>query len=382
MKNISLLGATGSIGRSTLDVVREMPDKFNINAIASGSSWQELAEIAREFAPEAVAIANDDYYEDLKKELQGTECRILCGAEGVEEAACLDGTDVLLSAAVGAAGLHPTIAAIERGIDIALANKETLVMAGEVVTTKVRENNVTLLPVDSEHSAVYQCLQCGKSSEVSKLVLTASGGPFRGKGKEYMKNVTREEALAHPTWNMGPKITIDSATLVNKALEVIEAHWLFGFDYDMIDVVVHPQSVVHSMVEYVDGSNIAQLGTTDMKIPIQYALTFPERVKTSVKGMCLAEVGCLTFEKPDTDAFRCLSLGYQAGRAGGVAPAVYSAANEAAVALFLDEKIKFMEIADKIEGALDKHDKKEHPTLEEICSADEWARNYTYCGNF
>jgi 1-deoxy-D-xylulose-5-phosphate reductoisomerase len=378
LKNISLLGATGSIGRSSLDVVREMPDKFNINAVASGNSWKELAEIAVEFKPEVVAVANSDHYENLKQELQGTDCRILCGAEGVEEAACLDGTDILLSAAVGAAGLHPTIAAIDKGIDIALANKETLVMAGEVVTAKVKENNVKLLPVDSEHSAVYQCLQCGKSEEVSKLVLTASGGPFRGRDKSYLDNVTREEALAHPTWNMGPKITIDSATLVNKALEVIEAHWLFGFAYDMIDVVVHPQSVVHSMVEYVDGSNIAQLGTTDMKIPIQYALTFPERVQTSVKGMSLAEVGNLTFEKPDTDAFRCLSLGYTAGRAGGAAPAVYSAANEAAVDLFLNEKIKFMEIPDRIEKALAKHDTIEQPTLEEICSADKWARNYVY----
>ncbi len=376
MKNIALLGATGSIGLSTLDIIRQYPDRFILSSIASANNWLMLAKIAKEFRVEVVAIANEEHYENLKNELSGFNGRILAGSEGVEEAACLDGVDILVSAVVGAAGLFPTLAAIDKGIDIALANKETLVMGGEIVLRKVKEKGVRLLPVDSEHSAIFQCMQCGKVSEVKKIILTASGGPFRGKDKKFLQTVTKTEALNHPTWDMGPKITIDSATLVNKALEVIEAHWLFGLDYDNIDVVVHPQSVVHSLVEFVDGSNIAQLGTTDMKIPIQYALTYPERINTSVQGMSLAEVSNLTFEKPDLEAFRCLALGYEAGRIRGVAPAVYSAANEIAVELFLTEKIKFAEIPILIENALEKHEAKNNPSLDDLCYADRWARDF------
>lgn len=378
MKKISLLGATGSIGQSTLDVVRNMPEEFEIISVSSGNNWQMLANIAKEFSPQVVAIFNEDHYKNLKNELSSTDCEILCRLEGVKEAACIAGTDILLSAAVGAAGLIPTIAAIDKGIDIALANKETLVMAGAIVNRKIKKRGVSLIPVDSEHSALHQCLQCGKKEEVKKLVLTASGGPFRGKDKSFLENVTAKEALAHPTWDMGPKITIDSATLVNKALEVIEAHWLFDISYDNIEVMVHPQSVVHSMVEFVDGSNIAQLGTTDMKIPIQYALTYPDRMKTPVKGMDLAEIGSLTFEKPDTDAFRCLALGYEAGKNSGLAPAVFSAANEAAVDLFLKGKIKFTAIAERIEKALEKHPVNTEPSFEDICAADKWARDFVY----
>jgi 1-deoxy-D-xylulose-5-phosphate reductoisomerase len=374
VKRISILGATGSIGQSTLDVVRNHADQFSVTAVAAGSDWKGLAKIIEEFNPDLAAIYDEEAGAKLKKSLKGNPCTILQGEAGVIEAASTPKADMLVSAAVGASGLRPTIAAIEAGLDIALANKETLVMAGSIVKQKVAETGVQLLPVDSEHSALFQCLQCGRYTDVTRLILTASGGPFRGKDREALETIKSREALKHPTWEMGPKVTIDSATLVNKALEVIEAHWLFDMDYDMIEVLVHPQSVVHSLVEFTDGSTISHLGPTDMKIPIQYALTYPQRLPSPVPPMDLAAIGSLTFEDPNRTAFPCLDLGYKAGRMGGLAPAIFSSANEVAVEHFLRDEIHFLDIPTLIANALKAHTPKTDPTLEDILEADRWAR--------
>jgi 1-deoxy-D-xylulose-5-phosphate reductoisomerase len=355
-----------------------MRDRFNLISISANNNWQILAELAKEFGVKQVAIANEEHYENLKDALAGAGCEVLAGSGGVIKAAADNEAEMLVSAAVGAAGLRPTVEAIKAGKDIALANKETLVMAGELVTSLVREKGIKLLPVDSEHSAIFQSMQSGTKNEIRRILITASGGPFRGKGSKELKSVTANDALAHPTWDMGRKITIDSASLVNKALEVIEAHWLFDIDYDHIDVVVHPQSVVHSMVEYIDGSVVAQLGETDMKIPIQYALTWPERAESSLTGMDITSIGTLTFEKPNFESFPCLNLGYNAGRRGGMSPAIFSSANEAAVDLFLNGKIAFTDIPVLLDRAMEGYSGSNEASLENIIKADGWAREFVY----
>ncbi|MFH0910539.1 MAG: 1-deoxy-D-xylulose-5-phosphate reductoisomerase [Planctomycetota bacterium] len=376
MKKLALLGATGSIGRSTLEVVRSRPGAFSVESVSGNNNWKSLARIAREFCPRLVAIGEAKHAPPLAKALSGLSCRVLAGPEGVVEAAAASGAEMLVSAAVGAAGLEPTLAAIESGLDIALANKETLVMAGALVMGKVRERGVKLLPIDSEHSAIRQCLQCGRREEISRLVLTASGGPFRGMGRDELSRVTAREALAHPTWAMGPKISIDSATLANKALEIIEAYWLFDVAYDRIDVVVHPQAVVHSFVEFADGSCMAQFAPVDMKIPIQYALSGGRHWPCPSERIDLAAMGPLTFEKPDVETFPALGFGRRAGVLGGAAPAVFSAANEAAVELFLRDAIRFLDIPDLIEAALEAHTPIQEPDLAAIRDSDRWAREF------
>jgi len=380
VKRLALLGATGSVGLSTLDVVRAFPEAFQVASVSGGNNWRALAEVAREFRPELVAIAREAHEPALREALADLPCRVLAGPGGVVEAAAGAGAHMLVSAAVGAAGLDPTLAAIDAGMDVALANKETLVMAGRLVVGRAGERGVTLWPVDSEHSALYQCLRAGRESEVRRLVLTASGGPFRGRARGELARVRAAEALVHPTWRMGRKITVDSATLANKALEVIEAHWLFGLAYERIEVLVHPQSVVHGLVEFADGSTVAQLSRPDMKLPIQYALFEGARRPGPVAAADLARLGTLTFETPDREAFPCLDLGVTAGRAGGVAAAVFSSANEAAVDLFLHDEIEFLDIPRLIERALAEHTPVAEPTLEAVHAADRWARESVRAG--
>jgi 1-deoxy-D-xylulose-5-phosphate reductoisomerase len=356
VKTITVLGATGSIGRRTLDLVAAFPDQFRVGGLAArGSDVPLLAEQVRTHRPRAVALLDRAAVDRLAHELASPRPELLAGPEGLASLAADVPADVVVSALVGAAGLVPTLAAIRAGRTIALANKETLVMAGALMTRAAREHGVRLLPVDSEHSALFQCLAGAAPREVRRLVLTASGGPFRGWARPALERVTVEQALRHPTWRMGAKITIDSATLMNKGLEVIEAHWLFGVPFERIDVVVHPQSIVHSMVEFVDRSVLAQLGMPDMGIPILYALTYPDRLPCPAPALDLVELGTLTFEAPDEAAFPCLALARQAGRTGGAAPLVLNAANEVAVAGFLAGRCGFMEVPRLIADALDCH---------------------------
>ncbi|MEW6173145.1 MAG: 1-deoxy-D-xylulose-5-phosphate reductoisomerase, partial [Bacillota bacterium] len=367
------LGSTGSIGRQTLQVVEEFPEKFKVRALAGGRNWRLLLEQTISFRPEAVALLREEDAESLKAALPPqTETTVFYGPEGMERVATWQGVDTVLAAVSGSAGLVPTVAAIEAGRDIALANKETLVVAGEVVTRLAREKGARLLTVDSEHSAVWQCLDGRRG--VRKIILTASGGPFREYSMEALSQVTPETALKHPTWRMGPKITIDSATLMNKGLEVIEAHWLFGSDYDNIMVLVHPQSVVHGMVEFEDGTVIAALSVADMRLPILYALSYPERMANSIAPLDLAAVGTLTFEKPDTARFPCLELAVAAGRTGGTMPAVLNAANEVAVSDFLKGSIPFTGIPVVVERTISAHSAKKGPDLAQVLAADSWAR--------
>jgi 1-deoxy-D-xylulose-5-phosphate reductoisomerase len=356
VKTITVLGATGSIGRRTLDLVAAFPDQFRVGGLAArGSDVPLLAEQVRTHRPKAVALLERTAVDRLARELAPPRPELLAGPEGLASLAADVPADVVVSALVGAAGLVPTLAAIRAGRTIALANKETLVMAGALMTGAAREHGVRLLPVDSEHSALFQCLAGAAPREVRRLVLTASGGPFRGWARPALERVTVEQALRHPTWRMGAKITIDSATLMNKGLEVLEAHWLFGVPFERIDVVVHPQSIVHSMVEFVDRSVLAQLGMPDMGIPILYALTYPERLPCPAPALDLVELGTLTFEAPDEAAFPCLALARQAGRAGGAAPLVLNAANEVAVAGFLAGRCGFMDVPKLIADALGGH---------------------------
>jgi 1-deoxy-D-xylulose-5-phosphate reductoisomerase len=356
VKTVTVLGATGSIGRRTLDLVTAFPDRFRVGGLATrGSNLSLLVEQVRAHRPQAVAVLDPAAVDRLARELPSPRPELLSGLRGVETVAGDVPADILVSALVGGAGLVPTLAAIRAGRTIALANKETLVMAGALMTDAARRQGVRLLPVDSEHSAIFQCLEGAAAASVRRLVLTASGGPFRGWSRSALEAVTVEQALRHPTWRMGAKITIDSATLMNKGLEVIEAHWLFGVPFDGIDVVVHPQSIVHSMVEFVDRSVLAQLGMPDMGIPILYALTYPNRLPCPAPALDLARVGSLTFEAPDEAAFPCLGLARQAGRAGGAAPLVLNAANEVAVAGFLAGRCGFMEVPRLIGDALDAH---------------------------
>ena len=351
-KKISILGSTGSIGTQTIEVVESHPDLFEVVALCAGRNVELLAEQCRRLKPRYAAIADEESYPLLKDLCQGLPVKLFAGQYAIGDMADTEDCDTVVAAMVGYAGLYPTLRAAKAGKTIALANKESLVVAGELVTSLCKNGNSRLLPVDSEHSAIFQCLQGNSRSEIEKLILTASGGPFRKHSREMLQKVTKEEALRHPNWKMGAKITIDSATMMNKGFEVIEARWLFDTGCDKIDVLVHPQSIVHSMVQFRDGAVLAQMGTPDMKLPIQYALCYPERKANSFKRLDLAEAGKLEFEKPDMEKFRNLALAYAAIDKGGNAPCVLNAANEVAVAAFLQDKISFLQISDIIEKTL------------------------------
>ena len=370
MKNISILGSTGSIGTQTLDIVRANDD-LNVVAIAAGSNIKALEEQIREFNPELVCVYNEEAAKNLKTAINDTNTKVVTGMDGLIEAATIKSAEIVVTAFVGMIGIRPTLEAIKAKKDIALANKETLVTAGHLVMKAAKDNGVKILPVDSEHSAIFQSLNGENPKEIDKILLTASGGPFRGYTREQMKNVKVEDALKHPNWSMGRKITIDSSTMVNKGLEVMEAHWLFDVEMDQVQVVVQPQSVIHSMVEYEDGAVIAQLGTPDMKLPIQYALYYPERRFLAGDRLDFAKLAQITFEAPDFENFHGLSLAYKAGRRGGTLPTVFNAANERAVQKFLDREIGYLTITDMIEAAMEHHTVKENPTVEEILAAEQ-----------
>ena len=375
MKKIAILGSTGSIGTQTLEIVRNNAD-LSVVALAAGRNVELMEKQIREFAPKLAVMWSKEAAEDLRARIKDTDVKVTCGMEGLIEAATLPEAEVLVTAIVGMIGIRPTIAAINAGKTIALANKETLVCAGHIIMPLIKEKKVPLLPVDSEHSAIFQSLQGQPRERLAKILLTASGGPFRGMKREELVNIRPEDALKHPNWSMGRKITIDSSTLVNKGLEVMEAHWLFDTPYDKIQVVVQPQSVVHSMVEYEDGGIMAQLGTADMKLPIQYALFYPDRRFLPGKRLDFYELSWITFEKPDTDTFRGLLLGYRAGETGGSMPTVYNAANEMAVSLFLDGKIGYLKITELIEECMEAHKLIVNPSVEEILQTEQWTYNY------
>lgn len=379
MKKISILGVTGSIGTQTLDVVRNSDD-IKVVGISANSSTEKMKEIIKEFKPKYVAMMKKECAEELEKfcNENSIKTEVYSGMEGLIKISTLDEIDMVVTSVVGMIGLVPTMEAIKAKKDIALANKETLVVAGELVMKAAEENGVKILPVDSEHSAIYQSLRGNDLSTLKKIILTASGGPFRGKKEEELKNITLEEALNHPNWSMGKKITIDSATLMNKGLEVIEAHWLFNCDYDNIQVVVHPQSIIHSMVEYKDGAIIAELGSADMRLPIQYALNYTKRKKEVAKSIDFYEISKLTFEKPDMDTFKCLKIAFEVGKKGGLFPTVLNGANEVAVQLFLDRKIRFLEIAEIIEKTIKEFQDecKKELNLDNIIALDKKVRDY------
>ena len=379
MKVISILGSTGSIGTNTLRVTANFPDAFRVAALAGGRNIALLADQVETVRPRIASSMDEDTSRELQRVLRhrgypAGNTRFVHGVEGMIEVSCHPETTMVVSAVTGAAGLMPTYRALECGKSIALANKETMVMAGQLMMEKARSAGVEILPVDSEHNAIHQCLRGAGLPEVRRLILTASGGPFRDTPKEKLSTVTREQALNHPTWRMGKKITIDSATLMNKGLEVIEASWLFGVKPEQVEVAVHPQSVVHSMVEFIDGSMLAQLGLTDMRIPIQYALTFPERWPCPLPALDIHRLAGLEFREPDRDKFPCLDLAYRALRRGGTAPAVLSAANEVAVETFLSDGIGFGDIPEIIGAVLDAHRPEEAATLQAVLNADSWAR--------
>jgi len=377
MKKIAILGSTGSIGVQTLEVARANKD-IKITALAAGSNTWLMEEQMREFEPNLVAIYNEEKAKELRARTQDLSIPILSGREGLVEVARIEDTEMLVTAIVGMIGIEPTIAAIESGKDIALANKETLVCAGHIIMPLAKEKKVKILPVDSEHSAIFQSLQGNDPSALHKIILTASGGPFRGRTKKELEKVTLEDALKHPNWVMGPKITIDSSTMVNKGLEVIEAKWLFDLPMERIQVVVQPTSIIHSMVEFIDGGIIAQLGTPDMKLPIQYALYYPHRRDLAGKRLDFEKISSLSFEKPDCETFYGLKLAFLAGRVGGSMPTVYNAANEVAVELFLEKKISYLQIPEIIEGAIHSHQVIEKPTVEEILEVEQNIRESVF----
>ena len=370
MKKIAILGSTGSIGTQTLEIVRENTD-LEVVGLAAGSNVELLEKQVREFRPRLVSLQSEKYCKELKLRLADMEVEIVSGMEGLIQIAEMEESEVLITAIVGMIGIQPTIAAICKGKDIALANKETLVTAGHIIMPLAAQKGVSILPVDSEHSAIFQSMQGENRAQVSKLLITASGGPFRGKTKADLENVQLEDALKHPNWAMGNKITIDSATLVNKGLEVMEAKWLFHVDFDQIQVVVHPQSIIHSMVEYVDGGIIAQLGMPDMKLPIQYALFYPNRRPMAGKRVDFYELGSITFERPDIETFTGLKLALRAAREGGSMPTVFNAANEGAVRLFLQRKIRFLQIPEIIEMCMQAHKRIENPEVKAILAAEQ-----------
>jgi 1-deoxy-D-xylulose-5-phosphate reductoisomerase len=379
VKAITLLGSTGSIGTQTLDIVEHHPDKFRIVGLAAGSNVEMLAAQVRQFRPEIVAIGNESKLSEFKDAIADLDYHpiVVAGESGTIEVAAYGDAQSVVTGIVGFAGLLPTIAAIKAGKDIALANKETLIAGGPVVLPLVKEYGIKLLPADSEHSAIFQCLQGVPADGLRRIILTASGGAFRDLSIEKLAQVKVADALKHPNWSMGQKITIDSATMMNKGLEVIEAHYLFGLDYDRIDVVIHPQSIVHSLIEVQDTSVLAQLGWPDMRLPLLYALSWPDRIYTDWKPFDLVKAGDLTFREPDDAKYPCIQLAYAAGRAGGSMPAVLNGANEQAVALFLAEKIHFLHIPKLIEKVCDKHqvDNNQNPSLDDILAADRWARD-------
>lgn len=375
MKKIAILGSTGSIGTQTLDIVREQGD-IQVVAMAAGSNISLLEAQMREFKPSLVSVWDEKKASELRTNTKDLGIKIVSGMEGLLEVSVIPESEILVTAIVGMLGIRPTIAAIRAGKKIALANKETLVTAGHIIIPLAKEYKVPILPVDSEHSAIFQSLQGAGDNKISRILLTASGGPFRGRKADELKNIQVEDALKHPNWSMGRKITIDSSTLVNKGLEVMEAKWLFDVTLDQIQVVVHSQSVIHSAVEYQDGAVIAQLGTPDMRLPIQYALYYPERRNLSGRRLDLFEIADLTFEKPDTDTFRGLALAYQAMEKGGNIPTVYNAANEKAVSLFLDRKISYPEITELIEACMENAEFIDHPDVDEILGTEAAAYEF------
>ncbi|MTK08415.1 MAG: 1-deoxy-D-xylulose-5-phosphate reductoisomerase [Hungatella sp.] len=375
MKKIAILGSTGSIGTQTLEVVENQGD-IEVTALAAGSNIRLLEEQIRKFRPKIVCVFEEEKAKELKESVRDLTVRVVSGMEGLIEAAVEETSEIVVTAVVGMIGIRPTIAAMEAGKDIALANKETLVTAGHIIMPLAKKMGVRILPVDSEHSAIFQCLSGENKGSVNKILLTASGGPFRGKTREELKNVKVEDALNHPNWAMGRKITIDSSTMVNKGLEVMEAKWLFGVQMDQVQVVIQPKSIIHSMVEFEDGAVMAQMGTPDMKLPIQYALYYPERRYLKGDRLDFWSIGQINFEKPDLVNFPGLKLAYEAGCAGGTLPTVFNAANEKAVAKFLNREITYLTITDMIEGAMNGHTVKENPTVEEILEAEAAAYEY------
>lgn len=378
MKNITILGSTGSIGTNALEVIRQKRDEFNVVALSGHTNYKLVMEQIKEFNPKYVSIGTEEGFEAIKKEFP--EVNLFFGREGLKKLGELEETDIILTAVSGVIGIEATVEAIKKGKRIALANKETMVAGGAYINKLLKEYpEAEIIPVDSEHSALFQSLSAGRREDVKNLIITASGGSFRGKKRDELEEITVSEALKHPKWSMGKKITIDSSTLVNKGLEVIEAHELFGIDYDRIKVAVHPQSIVHSLVEYKDNAMVAQLGATDMKLPIQLAFTYPEREEsTALEKLDLMKAGNLTFEEPDMETFKGLPLAYRAGKTGGTMPVVFNAANEVAVELFMKEKIKFLEIYDVIEKAMDNHMPVEIENLEIILKVDEETRKWVY----
>jgi len=374
MKTLSILGSTGSIGTQTLEIVKNNPNEFKVAGLTANTNIDLLKKQIDEFKPEAVAIMDKEKADLLKEQVN---IEVYSGIEGVVRISVLDNADTVVNSLVGSIGVRPTVEAIRKGKNIALANKETLVTAGSVVMEEVKKNNADLMPIDSEHSAIFQCVNGEDIIDVNKIIITASGGPFKSNSKEQMENVTAKDALNHPTWNMGDKITIDSATLMNKGFEVIEAHWLYGIKYDKIEVVVHPQSIIHSLVEFKDNSVIAQLGLPSMKLPIQYALSYPKRLKLNMKKLNLLEVKNLSFEEPNLDLFSCLKYAYDAGNLGGTMPAVLNAANEIAVEAFLNNKIKFMDIPRIIKESMDSHKIINNPDLNTILKIDKDTKENT-----
>ncbi len=374
MKQIVILGSTGSIGTNTLDIVAKFPDRFRVAGLTAGSNVDKLEEQIRTFKPEAVALSDPKAAETLRARCKGQPLHILSGVEGLSKVARLPQADLVISAIVGGAGLVPTLAAIQAGKPVALANKEPMVMAGRLMQEEATRRDVKIFPVDSEHSAIFQSMEGHRREDIQRLILTASGGPLWDMPLEQMRHVKPQQALKHPNWKMGAKITIDSATLMNKGLEVVEARWLFDIPASQVDVIVHRESIIHSLVEYRDGSVIAQLGLPDMRTPIAYAMTYPERLPLSQPPMDLAAIGTFTFYRPDHDRFPCLGLGYEALKIGGTMPATLNAANEVAVAAYLDERIGFLDIAAVIRGTMDAHQQREVATLDDALEADRWAR--------
>ena len=372
-KRVVILGATGSIGESALKVARDIPDRMEIVGLAANSNAEKLAAAANETRAQSVCLVDETKIDILARKLE-YKPRILTGEEGLREIACLIDAQIVLVAIVGTGGLRPALAAIEAGKDLAVASKEILVMAGETVMREARDRGVEVLPVDSEHNAIFQCLEGKSSSDVRRIILTASGGPFRETARKDFDSITPEQALKHPTWNMGPKITIDSATLFNKGLEMIEAHWLFGVEMKRVEVVIHPQSIIHSMVEFVDGSTLAQLSYSNMCFPIQYAVTWPDRVPNTLPPLDFSKLSRLEFFPPRYDDFPALRLARRAGETGGTLPAVMNAANEVAVAGFLDGKVRFPDIWEIVEETMNRHEAVAHPNLDAILQADQWAR--------
>ena len=376
MKNIAILGSTGSIGTQTLDIVRNYREELHVVALAAGSNVELMERQIREFQPKAVAMWSEEAAKELRTRIGDLQIEVFWGMEGLLAIAVMQEVEVLVTAIVGMIGIRPTIEAIKAGKDIALANKETLVCAGHIIMPLAKEHQVSILPVDSEHSAIFQSLNGEPADRISKILLTASGGPFRGRKRHELQNMQVEDALKHPNWSMGRKITIDSSTLVNKGLEVMEAKWLFGVEANQIQVVIHPQSIIHSMVEYVDGAVIAQLGLPDMKLPIQYALFYPDRRVMNQKKLDFFELQNMTFEKPDTDTFYGLNLAYEALRSGGNVPTIYNAANEKAVALFLEKKIGYLQITDLIAQSMADIKRIENPNVSEILETEAAVYEY------